>query len=131
MGMVCSMSTCVVSCQQGLTNCSGSCADLTMDSAHCGDCATKCTSPQTCVASKCMLVCAPPTVACGTMCVDTRFDPDNCAMCGKVCPVVAHGTRGCTMGKCGMGCPMNDVCVAGMCMPAALPDGSMDGPATD
>jgi hypothetical protein len=102
MGNVCTGGMCTLSCQMGLDNCGGTCVNLMSDNAHCGDCMTACTAPLTCVSSACTLVCAAPTVVCGTMCVDTRFDPDNCSMCGKVCATVPHGTRGCSMGKCGI-----------------------------
>jgi len=49
----CSGGVCVT-CPAGLTNCSGSCVDITSDSANCGGCGTSCASGWMCIASTCV-----------------------------------------------------------------------------
>jgi hypothetical protein len=59
-------------CGAGLTMCSGTCSNLTNDSAHCGSCVTACTVGQACVSSQCSCTaataCPAGQVCNGTVC---------------------------------------------------------------
>jgi len=67
---------------QGLTNCGGTCVNLTTSSENCGACGTKCTGP--------LLGC------CKGTCTSFVSDESNCGSCGHKC-----GTGStCTSGSC-------------------------------
>src|SRR5262245_44365970 len=53
----CSSIDCAVSCEQNLTTCSGSCADLKTDRTHCGSCGHVCPAEQNCMNGVCVLNC--------------------------------------------------------------------------
>jgi hypothetical protein len=55
-GMKCSFGQCKSACDPGLTDCAGSCYDLSTDRTHCGACGTSCARDETCVQSKCTKV---------------------------------------------------------------------------
>ena len=67
---------------QGLTNCGGTCVNLTTSADNCGACGTKCTGP--------LLGC------CKGTCMSFVSDASNCGSCGHVCGVSST----CTSGSC-------------------------------
>ncbi|MBI5533966.1 MAG: hypothetical protein HY898_14690 [Deltaproteobacteria bacterium] len=103
-GMACNAGACTLSCQPGLTDCSGMCANLQTDPANCGQCALACSTGQVCTQGLCELVCVPPLTKCGAVCVDPQSDPGNCGACGNVCDF-ANGKAACLSGACALvGC---------------------------
>ena len=112
-----------LACGAGLTDCSGTCADLASDPSNCGICGISC-GFDSCVGGMCVAADAlvpaeapaeipadavleelPPLVAdcsaqgltdCGGVCIDTVADPFNCGGCGLVC---AEGQT-CNGGAC-------------------------------
>lgn len=81
------------------TCCGASCANLTSDPAHCGNCANACPAGQSCVSSTC---CAGQ--ACGSACCTAS---DCCA--GACCPGIGDK---CVAGAC---CPSTRTCGAACC----------------
>ena len=49
----CQSGICVVTCQSGLTNCSGTCANLSSDNANCGTCNHACQAGTGCHSGIC------------------------------------------------------------------------------
>lgn len=117
-------------CDGGLTNCSGTCADLTTSADHCGTCAHPCGAGMTCTGGMC--VCA-TGMNCDGGCIDPQSDPQNCGACGIPCVspgqciraacVCPAGFRACdggcadennNCGACGHAC-LNGTCVGGLC----------------
>jgi len=86
-----------VCCGQGLTNCSGSCANTQTDVNNCGACAHACTAGAStgCVNGQC-LTCSGGALLCDGKCVNGQTDPDNCGQCGATC----GATQGCIKGVC-------------------------------
>mgnify|MGYP003349558263 CR=1 FL=1 len=64
----------VVSCGDGLSNCSGTCRDLQTDLANCGACGTTCPSGQVCSRGACVTSCATGLTDCSGACRDQRND---------------------------------------------------------
>jgi hypothetical protein len=50
---VCSLGNCQA-CENGFTNCSGSCFNLKYDFEHCGDCNKECAVNQACINGMCI-----------------------------------------------------------------------------
>jgi hypothetical protein len=92
----------VVSCQAGLTDCDGTCRDLTGDPANCGACDAACDPGQVCASGGCVLSCQSGLDDCGGSCRDLQTDPAHCGDCATQC---AAGTS----------------CVAGSCSPTCQP----------
>jgi hypothetical protein len=97
-GLVCAGGTCAPpSCPSGLTDCSGSCRDLTNDRANCGTCGNACGS-LVCAAGVCSVSCGPGLTTCGSgaasFCADTLGDPANCGGCGVACAAADLCVRG-------------------------------------
>jgi hypothetical protein len=112
-GKVCVNAQCV--CEQGFTDCGGTCRDLSTDSGNCGACTNACPSgtrcqpatpvifarapgglnPPTPPAGVC--TCLPPAVSCGGVCRNPLNDSSNCGTCGKVC---TGSTTECREGQC-------------------------------
>lgn len=81
-------------CVEPLVACSGACASLSNDVAHCGACGVRCASGELCSLGMCVPRCAAPLVDCGGVCVDTNSDPDHCGGCGVRCPTgICNGGR--------------------------------------
>jgi hypothetical protein len=99
-----------VSCQTGLTNCSGTCSNLLSDSAHCGGCAIACAAGQACYQGTCASVCNPPLVWCGADgCIDPAKSDKHCGASG-LCTGAAVGAT------CGSGSsPAGQYCRGGSC----------------
>ena len=93
---MCSAGKCALSCQTGLTDCSGTCVNLQTDLQNCGACATKCAAGQLCAAGKCYTPCKTGLTDCSGKCVDVTTDTANCGACGTKC---AAGVP-CSAGKC-------------------------------
>ncbi|HET6345453.1 MAG TPA: hypothetical protein VFH51_11005, partial [Myxococcota bacterium] len=72
---------------QGLTDCGGFCADLSIDAFNCGGCGIVCDGG-VCEGGACPQVslgCVAPLVECAGLCADLSADPFNCGGCGIVC----------------------------------------------
>ena len=95
-GYLCSVGSCALSCQKGLTECSGTCVDTTTSLAHCGKCANACKPGEFCTAGACAPFCKSSLTNCSGTCVDMQSDASNCGKCGKAC---ASGTK-CVKGLC-------------------------------
>jgi len=91
----------------GLTDCGGTCADVTVDPGHCGTCATICPDPAhaspTCAASACEFVCDPGFADCNTTgsdgCEVDLSTLSDCGGCGDVC-APTHAIPSCSAGSC-------------------------------
>src|SRR5262249_10983250 len=94
MRLVCDAGRCANNCALGLTNCSGSCADLSIDNLHCGMCGVVCRGGATCNGGQCK--CPVNRSVCGGVCVGLTVDATNCGGCGVVCAV----GQTCVVGKC-------------------------------
>jgi len=70
-GQVCSAGSCKLSCQSGLTDCSGLCVNLKTDQYNCGACGTACKIG---------------TYCCAGGCVDPTTNASHCGGCNKACP---------------------------------------------
>ncbi|MDF2696401.1 MAG: Tryptophan synthase alpha chain [Labilithrix sp.] len=104
------------SCGKALTECNGSCRDLSSDAANCGACDTACAADDQCTSGECVAKAAAKSAArktdgdapdsgeecpagqvlCGEACVDLLSDGANCGGCANVCEV----DRTCTQGLC-------------------------------
>ena len=109
-GQICQQGACAADsyapplvCDAGLTDCGGTCVDLTSDNNNCGACGAACGEGMYCNSfSECdpsggggttTTACAPGLTECDGACVDLQNDPNNCGACGTVCP----------SGQCGLG----------------------------
>ena len=90
---------CGASCPSGQSECSGTCADLTSDAAHCGTCTNACPVVQTCVRGACQCPSAASPDFCSGACTSLQSDAANCGTCGHACT----GGETCQAGVCG--CP--------------------------
>ena len=72
-------------CRPGESLCSGVCADLTTDPAHCGTCATTCAPGEVCNEAHCASSCSGGLENCSGACVDLTSDPAHCGSCTRAC----------------------------------------------
>ena len=117
---MCSAGKCALSCQAGLTNCSGTCVNLLTDYYNCGACAAKCKSGQVCASGKCTLSCPGTLTNCSGTCVNLQSDDNNCGACATKCAL----GQSCGGGKCAKSCGN------GKLDPGELCDGILIGPWT-
>lgn len=84
-------------CQEGQQLCSGVCADVQTDAAHCGACGNACGAGLACVAGECQepKECG-ELVACGDQCVEPLTDAEHCGTCGNAC----DAGQLCELGRC-------------------------------
>jgi hypothetical protein len=106
---VCAPSACAATCPIGLTNCNGSCADLTSSGLHCGGCGGTCPpgdsfGSRTCQGGKCGIACDPGFTNCAGACLDTDRDPGACGSC-TACAPINNKILTCSSGLCGSQCP--------------------------
>jgi hypothetical protein len=95
-------------CEQGLTDCAGTCVNTATDPANCGACGAACPAGNECAVGVCQEPGAPPAdncipqglTACAGFCVDTTSDAANC-------------------GGCAVACAAGESCVGGVCQAAA------------
>jgi hypothetical protein len=90
-GEACVLGSCSVSCQKGLTDCSGTCVNTATDDQNCGGCNSPCKAGQLCSGGQCGLTCQNGENVCpngdaGSVCSDPQIDPNNCGGCGMPCP---------------------------------------------
>jgi hypothetical protein len=99
-----------VTCQSGLTNCSGTCSNLLSDSGHCGACNIACAAGQACYQGTCASVCTPPLIWCGADgCVDPTKSDKHCGASGTCTGAAAGAT-------CGSGAsPVGQFCRGSAC----------------
>lgn len=126
-------------CPTDLSDCDGSCRDLTTDRAHCGACGTECAAGEVCSAGSCELSCMSGLTDCDGSCRDVLTDRAHCGACdatcaaGEVCSAGAcelscmAGLTDCTgscrdlmtdgahCGACGTSCVAGQVCSSGAC----------------
>ena len=100
-----------VSCPAGLTDCSGSCKDLTIDEGNCGECDSACGVGYLCVSGSCELSCQEGLTACSGICTNTLSDPANCGECNSAC---AAGYL-CVAGSCELNCQSGLANCSGTC----------------
>jgi hypothetical protein len=80
-------------CEQGLTDCSGTCVNTATDPANCGSCGFACPAGNECSDGACIAPVAPPAdncvpqglTACAGFCVDLNVDAAHCGACGAAC----------------------------------------------
>ncbi len=130
-GEVCSNGACALSCQTGLTDCTGSCVDTMNDRDNCGMCGTACAGGEVCSNGTCALSCSVDLTDCNGACANLMTDIVNCGVCGTAC---AAGEV-CSNGSCALSCQTdlqdcNGLCVdvtsnsahCGMCSNACAAD---------
>lgn len=133
-GEVCSAGSCQLSCQAGLTDCDGSCADVRRDNLNCGACGNACAAGEACSNGACALSCQVGLVNCGGKCVDPMTDRAFCGASGA-CDGASGGVvcatgEVCVAGACGANCPAGQVACGGRCVdPLFDPDYCGVGPA--
>jgi len=93
-----------VVCAPGLTNCGGTCKNLSLDSFNCGACGQTCSGGMICTGGGC--ACPPGLTNCGGTCANLATDPMNCGACGANCG--AGFSCGCGGTWC---CPTGTTCV--------------------
>ncbi len=113
-GNVCSGGGCLLSCQAGLTNCSGTCVDMLTDAANCSACGVACAPGFACTAGQCTLYCKPGLVNCNGTCVDPRTDPTYCGASGTCSSTATPATSG-------TACGPSATCYDGACYPLCAP----------
>ena len=101
---VCVSGTC--ECRPGFDRCGGTCVDLDIDAAHCGDCGRQCVENDDgelelnlCRARDCVdddVGCGPELSLCGQSCVDLETHPLHCNACNRSC----NGDEVCIEGEC-------------------------------
>lgn len=123
----------------GLTDCNGTCRDLTSDRAACGACDVACSPGFVCSSAACVVSCQGGLSDCDGGCRSLPDDRLNCGACGVVCGAGEQCTDGqCTAtcgsglspcggscrdlnsdeancGRCGEPCAAGAVCVQGTC----------------
>lgn len=99
-------------CSEGLSECGGACVDLASSAAHCGDCATECSTDEVCTAGACTLACGSDRTACDGACVSTASDPVNCGACGHACAT----DEVCNTGTCALECSGGLVACGASCV---------------
>ena len=111
------------SCAAGYGDCNGDptdgCETALNEAAHCGTCATTCTTPSpTCDSSNGSPFCSPVCsgTVCGGTCVDVKTSDANCGACGNVCSTPTHGQAACTAGKCAVTCNSGYAACNGACV---------------
>ncbi|WP_224361490.1 MXAN_6577-like cysteine-rich protein [Hyalangium versicolor] len=117
-----------VECGEGLTDCNGSCVDLSSTATACGACNVACGQGQVCVESACQ--CQAGTQACAGACVATASDPRNCGGCGIVC----GSGQVCESGQCKLTCSQGLTVCGNSCVDLAKDSGhcgSCDTACTD
>jgi predicted CxxxxCH...CXXCH cytochrome family protein len=103
-GQLCSSGLCALSCQAGLTECSGKCVDRQSDPANCGTCGNGCLAGQVCSAGVCTLSCQAGLLNCGGKCVDPATDRSFCGATGS-----------CSGGEAGQVCAPGHLCGGTAC----------------
>lgn len=117
-GQVCGPSGCAASCPFPLTDCNGSCSDLSSSPLHCGSCTINCgrygRGSATCASGQCGTVqcdvtgmVVHPTTCGANDCIDTNREPQCCGTsCLDCTKLLAPGAvAACTNGVCQVGCP--------------------------
>lgn len=93
-------------CDEGLTDCDGTCVDTSGDSDNCGVCGTVCGNGDTCVAGVCDLVCSAGEINCDGTCVDPQANDQFCG---------AGGENGDCAVNPGVVCAQDEACTDGAC----------------
>jgi hypothetical protein len=110
-------------CEDGLTNCGGTCVDLQSDMNNCGACGEVCQSdlvPVECRSGVCERANCPVGIEyCGAVdgCRDLSSDPEHCGGCQNPCASGVCSAGVCAGGgSCGEGqTDCGGVCVEGVC----------------
>ena len=93
-----------LTCPENQKVCGTTCADLTKDSKHCGECDHVCLDGRICVESVCKFVCDNGEEACEDGCHNTKIDKDNCGVCGEKC----EEGKECKDGFCVLACEVSE-----------------------
>ncbi len=103
-GLTCQNGQCVLTCDSGLTACTGNCVDLETDAAHCGECGNECDAPShataICANSTCGFTCDAGFHQCGDECVSSD-DPAHCGSACTPCPSSVCSPATCDGTTCG------------------------------
>jgi len=111
-GQICTSGKCVLNCQAGLTDCSGTCTNLQADVANCGNCANKCAGGQVCSSGKCAVSCQSGLTDCSGTCADLQTSLKHCGNCNNACK--SPGL--CVSGKCKLFCSTGKTACSGACV---------------
>jgi hypothetical protein len=104
---------------QGLTDCTGTCANLKSDRVHCGECGRPCPGDRVCTNARC--VCAAGE-DCDGVCVANFASNDGyCGSCNRSCAI---GKEACVNAECH---PIESVAIAVMLDRPGDPTGWTDG----
>ncbi len=110
-GHVCTSGACVLSCQEGYADCSGTCRDLMTDQYNCGTCGLTCAAGYLCIDGSCAPDCPDGYTSCSGICKNLTNDPANCGECSNAC---AAGEV-CLSGSCSFTCPAPYIDCSGSC----------------
>ena len=111
-GEVCSAGKCALTCQSGLTDCSGTCVNLQADVSNCGKCAVTCKAGYLCTSGACALTCQSGLTNCSGTCVNLQTDVYNCGKCAVTCKAGYL----CTSGACTLTCQSGYTNCGGVCI---------------
>jgi alpha-tubulin suppressor-like RCC1 family protein len=125
-GEVCSAGACKGSCDQGLTKCGASCAEIKSDVQNCNGCGKACSAPANgsavCAASTCGSQCNNGYRSCpGNTCKaeSAQACGANCSVCAG--PANGNGQAVCASGACKVQCSAGySTCAEGCCKDAPV-----------
>ncbi len=100
-----------IDCPSGMTDCGGTCVDLSTDRDHCGACGTACAIHEICSAGACYRRCDPGEGFCDGACRHIIDDPAYCGDCTTSCA----STEVCSLGVCRSDCDAGLTDCSGSC----------------
>ncbi len=101
-------------CDEGFTDCDGTCRDTDVDRSNCGACGYVCDVGLACVEGACVLLCPEGRAACDGACVALADDDAHCGACGASC-----GSGECAESTCGPECAPGEGLCDGACVATA------------
>lgn len=105
-GQMCAGGSCFLDCGDELTDCDGTCYDLSKNLDNCGSCGNVCPNEHVCAAGECLSACEPAEEFCGDACINVLDDVENCGVCANVCPAPGGSEAYCKSGTCKFDCDL-------------------------